>query len=170
MRATLDDALILGLGANVGDPLAQLAWAVDRLGEVIEVEGVSGVYRTAPEGYLDQPDFYNLVLTGRSQESTEAILTEVLRIEQELGRVRTFRNAPRTIDIDILAHGRRRLSAPDLVVPHPALHRRAFVLVPLAELAPHWRHPVLDLTPLQMLAALGAEPAVRRVGELPRIA
>lgn len=167
VNPSVADEVILGLGANVGDPLAQLAQAVERLREVIEVTGVSGVYRTPPEGFVDQPDFYNLVVIGRSAAPTGSILAEVLRIERELGRTRTFRNAPRTIDIDILAHGARELRTPDLDVPHPRLHERAFVLVPLAEVAPHWRHPVLDRTAGSLLADLSPASRIERVGTLP---
>jgi 2-amino-4-hydroxy-6-hydroxymethyldihydropteridine diphosphokinase len=167
VNPSVADEVILGLGANVGDPLAQLADAVARLREVIDVTAVSGVYRTPPLGFVDQPDFYNLVLLGRSPAATESLLADVLRIEQALGRTRSFRNAPRTIDIDILAHGARQLRAPDLEVPHPRLHERAFVLVPLAEVAPQWRHPVLGHTAARLLADLGSVAGIERVGELP---
>jgi 2-amino-4-hydroxy-6-hydroxymethyldihydropteridine diphosphokinase len=167
VKPSVVDAVILALGANVGDPLAQLAAAVARLREVIEVTAVSGVYRTPPVGFIDQPDFYNLVVIGRSAAPTESLLTEVLRIEQELGRVRTFRNAPRTIDIDILAHGARQLRTPALEIPHPRLHERTFVLLPLAEIAPQWRHPVLGRSAERMLADLGSTSGIERVGELP---
>ena len=167
MNPSVANEVILALGANVGDPLAQLAEAVARLREVIEITAISGVYRTPPVGFVDQPDFYNLVVIGRSPVPTEALLAEVLRIERELGRTRTFRNAPRTVDIDILAHGARQLRAPDLEVPHPRLHERAFVLVPLAEIAPQWRHPVLGRSTERMLADLGSISGIERVGELP---
>lgn len=158
--------MIFGLGANLGDPVAQLARAVDRLREVIEVERVSGVYRTDPVGFADQPDFYNLVVLGRSDAAPRALLDEAVRIERELGRVRTFPNAPRIIDIDLLARGDDHEESPEVIVPHPRLHQRAFVLVPLQEIAPDWLHPSLGLNPAQMLAALPEPGRIERVGEL----
>lgn len=159
--------VIFGLGANVGDPQAQLAAAVRMLGEFVEITAVSSVYRTEPAGFRDQPDFFNLVVVGSSALPPEALLAGVARIERELGRVRSFANAPRTIDIDILAHGGGTVHTPDLDIPHPRLHERAFVLAPLAEVAPTWRHPILGLTAAEMLAALESHGRIERVGDLP---
>lgn len=158
--------IIFGLGANLGDPSARLAEAVAMLGGAVRIEAVSSVYRTAPVGYVDQPDFFNLVLAGISHRSPEELLAVALRVERALGRARTFRNAPRTIDIDLLAHGSDRIDSADLVLPHPRLHERAFVLAPLAEILPDWRHPVLDRTASELLLALGELDGIERLGPL----
>ena len=160
------DEVIFGLGSNLGRPRRQLATAVERLRSVVEGVRVSGVYRTRPVGFEEQPDFLNLVLVGSSAQPPERLLSEALRIERELGRVRTFPNAPRTIDIDLLAIGEIVLESEGLTLPHPRLHLRPFMLVPLAEVAPEWRHPILDLTAPEMLAALSEKGGVERIGEL----
>lgn len=160
------DDVILGLGSNIGRPRRQLAAAVEMLRSVVQDARVSGVYRTEPVGFAEQPDFFNLVLVGRSSEPPRRLLAEALRIERELGRVRTFPNAPRTIDIDLLAVGDTILEDAGLILPHPRLPHRAFVLVPLAEVAPEWRHPVLHLTATEMLAGVTNAGRVERVGEL----
>lgn len=159
--------ILLGLGANVGDPLAQLSEAVDRIGRVVEVERFSGVHRTEPVGFTDQPDFLNLVVVGRADLPPGDLMRALLAIERELGRERSFRNAPRVIDIDLLAYGEHVVATEDLVLPHPRMHERAFVLVPLLEVAPDWLHPTLHLTPVEMLSRLGSAGRVERVGDLP---
>ncbi|HEX8430623.1 MAG TPA: 2-amino-4-hydroxy-6-hydroxymethyldihydropteridine diphosphokinase [Longimicrobium sp.] len=157
--------VLLGLGSNVGDPGRQLVAAVDALGAVLTVTATSSVYRTEPVGFAGQPDFLNLVVVGRTALEPEALLDATQEVERVMGRVRTFRNAPRPIDIDVLAYGARIIRSERLTVPHPALAERAFVLVPLAEVAPGWRHPELGKTARELLAA-GASGRVERVGAL----
>ncbi|MBI3980156.1 MAG: 2-amino-4-hydroxy-6-hydroxymethyldihydropteridine diphosphokinase [Chloroflexi bacterium] len=136
----------LGLGANVGDRLASMRSALRRLGEAIAITAVSTVYETEPVGYLDQPRFLNLALAGRTALSPHELLALAKRIEAGLGRTPSFRNAPRPIDVDILLYGDETVDDPDLTIPHPRLHERAFALVPLAEIAPSLRHPRLGRT------------------------
>ena len=159
--------ILLGLGANVGDPLLQLSAAVGRVGALVEVERVSGVYRTEPVGFTSQPDFLNIVVVGRSDLPSDELMRALLGIERELGRERSFRNAPRLIDIDLLAYGDDLVTTEDLVLPHPRMHERAFVLVPLLEVFPDWIHPTFRLTPAEMLATLGIVGRAERVGDLP---
>ena len=144
--------VLLGLGANLGDPGRQLAEAVARLGAWVEDARVSSVYRTEPVGHRDQPDFLNLVVRGWTRVPPEALLREMLAIERALGRERPFPNAPRTLDIDLLAYGDRVMESAELTLPHPGIAHRGFVLHPLAEVAPEWVHPVLG-EPVEALIA-----------------
>src|SRR5690242_19698259 len=111
--------VLLGLGANLGEPRRQLAEAVARLRGVVDEVRVSSVYRTEPVGHREQPDFYNLVVGGWTSLPPEALLREALLIERALGRERTFANAPRRIDIDLLAYGGVVMETPELTLPHP---------------------------------------------------
>lgn len=134
----------IALGSNLGDSAAILSGAIAALRTTpgIVVTAVSQVYRTAPIG-PPQPDYLNacaLLLTPRSPQD---LLAQLLRIELEFGRERRERWGPRTLDLDLLLYGDRGLSTPTLQIPHPYLAERAFVLVPLAEIAPDWVHPDL---------------------------
>lgn len=160
------DEVLLALGANLGDPLAQLREAVARLEGIVSVEAVSSVYRTEPVGLREQPDFLNLVCRGRTRLGPRELVRAVLRLEAELGRERSLPNAPRTIDVDVLSLGDRVVEDEEVVLPHPRLHRRAFVLVPLGEVAPDWVHPVLGLAAAGLLRRAGPQPRVERLGTL----
>lgn len=159
--------MFLGLGANLGDPVAQLAEAVGALRAVVEVDAVSSVFRTEPVGFRDQPDFFNLVVAGSTPLEPAALLRAAQEVEARLGRVRTFRDAPRTIDVDVLAYGELVIRTPELALPHPGISARGFVLHPLAEIAPDWRHPVLGKTARELLHGAVALERVDRVGPLP---
>ena len=157
----------LGLGSNQDRPLEQLARAVRELEKVVAIDTVSSVYLTEPVGFSDQPDFMNVVVSGTTVCSPEALLDEAQRVEEHMGRVRTFRNAPRVIDVDVLAFGEIVAESPRLTLPHPGVATRGFVLHPLAEIAPGWRHPVTGETPRELLARAGGTERVERVGALP---
>lgn len=146
----------LGLGGNLGDRLATLNAALALLAEDVHPLVRSSIYQTAPWGDLDQPAFLNLVAGGRTTLSPTSLLARCKAIEQQLGRTPTRHWGPRVVDVDLLAYGDLVLHTPELQLPHPQLHRRGFVLVPLTEVAPEWRHPILDQTAAQMLAALPA--------------
>ncbi|HEX6924525.1 MAG TPA: 2-amino-4-hydroxy-6-hydroxymethyldihydropteridine diphosphokinase [Longimicrobiaceae bacterium] len=161
--------VLFGLGANLGRPREQLAAAIRSLSRTVEVDRISSVYRTEPVGFRAQPDFYNVVLQGRSALEPEELLAEITRVEAEIGRVRTFRNAPRTIDVDLLDRAGGSYQSATLTLPHPRMHERPFVLVPLAEIAPLWRHPVLDLTASELLALLPSAGRVEWMGPLPHV-
>ncbi len=126
----------LGLGANLGDAVQQLANAVRALDHVpmLSVDAVSPYYVTAPVGYLEQPDFINQCVRVKTQLSPAALLGVCLGIESALGRERSFRNAPRIIDIDVLLYEGEECSTDELTVPHPRLFERAFALVPLQDI------------------------------------
>jgi 2-amino-4-hydroxy-6-hydroxymethyldihydropteridine diphosphokinase len=129
----------VGLGANLGEPQAQVRRAIAALGELPRTRLVraSSLYRSAPVGVGDQPDFVNAVAELDTALSARELLDELLAVEQRFGRERPSPGAPRTLDLDLLLYGERHIADPGLVVPHPRMHERAFVLVPLAEIAPH---------------------------------
>ncbi len=126
----------IGLGSNQGDSGAIIGEALAQLGaaEGIKVAGVAPLYRTAPQGYLEQDDFINTVAEISTTLSPLALLSELQRIENHLGRLRTVRWGPRTLDLDLLLYGDETINLPDLQVPHPRMCRRAFVMAPLADL------------------------------------
>ena len=128
----------IGLGANMGDRLRALQHAVQCLDEAVgmQVTKVSSVYETEPVGPTDQPWFLNAVAEVDTSLSPAALLAQAQAIERALGRVATYRWGPRTIDLDILLHGDMRFRTATLVIPHPELCHRAFVMIPLLELDP----------------------------------
>lgn len=144
--------VILLLGANLGDRVATLSQARDRVADQIgPVIQPSALYETAPWGITDQPAFLNQVLAVETVLEPEAVLEQTQAIEQKLGRVRHEKWGARVIDIDMLYYDQQVIHTETLTVPHPYLHQRRFTLVPLAEIAPTFRHPVLQKTTLQLL-------------------
>jgi 2-amino-4-hydroxy-6-hydroxymethyldihydropteridine diphosphokinase len=128
----------IGLGSNLEDPLDQLRRAfadIDKLPDTRMVAR-SSLYRSAPIGLLDQPDFVNAVAKIETALTPQALLQALLHIEHQHGRERTIRNAPRTLDLDVLLYDDMHLNEPGLTIPHPQMHLRAFVLRPLLEIAP----------------------------------
>jgi 2-amino-4-hydroxy-6-hydroxymethyldihydropteridine diphosphokinase len=126
----------LALGSNKGDRRANIHAAIKCLAQHMAVEGCSSLYETEPAYITDQARFYNLVLRASTTLSPRALLHFVKQIEQQLGRITTVRFGPRVVDIDILLYDQVQIDEPDLVIPHPRIEERAFVLVPLAEIAP----------------------------------
>lgn len=138
MPAETTTRVFLGLGGNLGDPEVAMAAALQALdaSEAVAVAAVSSLYRTPPWGVTDQPDFLNAVAAVDTTLAAEPLLLSCLDIERSLKRVRAGRWGPRLIDIDILLFGDQRIDEEGLHVPHPRMSERAFVLAPLAELAP----------------------------------
>lgn len=138
------ERVFVGLGANLGDARATLAQALASLDGLPQTRLVaaSPLYRSAPVD-AGGPDFVNAVAELRTRLTPSKLLHALQGIEQTHGRERPYRHAPRTLDLDLLLYGQRVLSEPGLTVPHPRLHERAFVLVPLGDLAPELEHPQL---------------------------
>ncbi len=128
----------IGLGANLDDPAAQVEYALAELDRLPHTRLVarSPLYASAPVGYVDQPDFINAVAQVETGLAPRALLAALLDIEHRHGRERSFRNAPRTLDLDLLLYGAARFHEPGLALPHPRMHERAFVLRPLLDIAP----------------------------------
>jgi 2-amino-4-hydroxy-6-hydroxymethyldihydropteridine diphosphokinase len=153
----------LALGSNVGDREANLREAVNRLdSDEIRVVRRSSLYETAPRELLDQPLFLNAVLQVETGLFPMQLLARVREIERQMGRRRMTPKGPRNIDIDILFYGRAVIAAAELEVPHPRIAQRRFVLEPLAEIAPDFRHPLTGKTAHEMLAVLEPQ-GVRRL-------
>ena len=128
----------VGIGANLDDPAARVRGAFTSLDAMPGTRLVkrSSLYRTEPQGYRAQPEFVNAVAELETALAPRDLLRHLQTIEAHAGRRRSFANAPRTLDLDLLLYGAQRVDEPGLVVPHPRMHERAFVLAPLAEIAP----------------------------------
>ena len=133
----------IALGANLGDPVATVQAAIHALRELPDTEFVaaSSLYRTAPVGLRHQPDFINAVVELVAVSPAPTLMDSLFGIEARFGRQRSVKNAPRTLDLDLLLYGDELSDDPQLTLPHPRLHERAFVLAPLAEIAPQLRIP-----------------------------
>ncbi len=141
-----------GLGSNLGDRQGNLEKALDLLSQRLRMGQVSSIYETRPIGNREQPDFLNLVCQIYTRLSPEGLLTLAKSIESKLGRASGKSGAPRSIDIDILFYGDQTVETPGLVIPHPRLTERLFVLIPLVEIAVHLRHPVTGKTVRELLS------------------
>lgn len=151
----------LGLGTNMGDRKENLRNAIDAIAEKMTVCERSSLYETAAWGYTDQPDFLNQVIKVETNLTPLRLLNFLKKTEVELGRVANFRYGPRQIDVDILFYDDIVKNTGRLQIPHPRLAERAFVLVPLNEIAPGLRHPVLKKTVAELLAELPDTTGVR---------
>ena len=146
------NTVYLLLGSNIGDSAQILSVAINMIEQHIGRKTVSSsIYKTAAWGKEDQADFLNQVIIVSSLLAPSIILNKIFFIEKELGRVRTIRNAARVIDVDILFYNNDIINTDNLIVPHPQIQNRKFVLVPLAEISPTFKHPVLRKTSKELL-------------------
>lgn len=143
--------VFLALGTNLGNRLENLQKAKQSLPPKVEILEESSIYETPPWGYLDQPEFLNQVIEVKTKLPPWRLLRYLKAIEQQMGRVTLFRYGPRVIDLDIIFYGERVIDREKLKIPHPRMTERAFVLVPLAEIAPNLVHPVMGTSITELL-------------------
>lgn len=154
----------ISLGSNLGDRLQYLQNAIAAISRLPDttVKAISNVYETDPVGYIDQPQFLNAVIGARTNLAPRQVMASLLTIEQSLGRKRTFRNGPRTIDLDLLLFDDFVIDVrPQLIVPHPRMHERAFVLLPLYDVAKALLHPVFQTPVAKLYEQVSGKEGVR---------
>lgn len=160
----MNERIFIALGTNLGDRAANLARARMLLEEQVSLVEVSSIYETKPWGFTDQPDFLNQVVEGVTELTPTGLLNFLKRIEKVMGREENFRNGPRVIDLDILLFGKRIVHTTRLNIPHATIPERAFVLIPLAEIAPDLVHPQLGKTITELLTLLSDQEGIRKWG------
>jgi 2-amino-4-hydroxy-6-hydroxymethyldihydropteridine diphosphokinase len=158
--------IYLALGSNLGDRMGNLASAVERLSPKVNIKKVSSVYETEPVYYKEQPLYLNAVLSAVTELEPSDLLRFVKGIESDLGRQPSFRNAPRLIDIDILFYGNKVVQTEEITIPHSNIAERAFVLAPLAEIAPGLVHPVIHKKVKDLLLVMDGMGGVKKIGGL----
>ena len=160
LHVTDQPEVAIALGSNLGDRRAHLTWAIDQLGRLLAGLRVSSILETEPVGVdTPQPPYLNAAVVGRTTLEPRALLDALLALERAQGRERPSRRAPRTLDLDLILYGDRIIDEPGLVVPHPEFQRRAFVLEPLAEIAPDWNDPRSGATMRELAGRLEGEPS-----------
>jgi len=153
----------LGLGSNLGKRVENVQKAIKLIQQKVTVVNVSSLYDTQPVGYVTQPNFINAACEVNTSFTPQELLSTVKKIEKDMGRIPNFINGPRIIDIDILLYNDSIIISPELTIPHPHLMERAFVLIPLAEIAPEMKHPVNKKTIQELLHELGAIDGVKQL-------
>lgn len=147
------EQVLIGFGSNLGDPIQTCRDAMEALGRhpCVTVRGVSSLYRTKPVGKADQNWFINGAIRCETSLPPEDLLAALHELENQFGRSRSIHWGPRTLDLDILLFGNIEMTTPHLTIPHPRLHERLFVLVPLEEIAPNWIHPRFGIMVQELL-------------------
>ncbi len=157
--------IYVALGANLPGPFGAPEEALEAAKDAMNAAGLaviraSDIWLTAPVPVSDQPWYRNAVVEIGTSHSPFRVLDILQRIEQDFGRVRTVRNAPRVIDLDLIAYATQVISKPELILPHPRMHQRAFVLRPMRQLTQDWVHPLLELGIDELIASLPPEQTV----------
>jgi len=166
MEATAKAQIFLSLGSNLGDREKNLRDAIAVMAAAgVRVSRTSSIYETEPVDFADQPWFLNCVIEAETSLAPHDLLLALRGIESRMGSKKKFAKGPRLLDIDILLYGDTIIDKPELQVPHPRMTQRRFVLAPLVELAPHWRHPTWNGTAADLLARLQDHSVVRRFPE-----
>ena len=151
----------IALGTNLGERLANLRAAITSMLPAVAVLAESHIYETPPWGYEDQPAFLNMVVKAQTDLEPDGLLKYLKQVEVQLGREKSVRWGPRLIDLDILFYEDLVIDTPPLVIPHPRLQERAFVLVPLADIAPGFTHPVFGRSVKELLAEIDTDGIIR---------
>ncbi len=159
----------LGLGSNLGDRMDNLERGLRILGERIKLIKVSSIYETEPWGVVEQSSFLNCVVEGETSASPEGMLRILKGAEERVGRRPTFEWGPRVFDADLLFYGNRIVNLPQLTVPHPRIQERAFVLVPMAEIAPDLVHPLMGMSMEAMAERVEGREGVRRYSSFDKL-
>jgi 2-amino-4-hydroxy-6-hydroxymethyldihydropteridine diphosphokinase len=155
----------LGLGGNLGNVRRTFKLALERLTALGTITKRSSLYQTPPWGELNQPDYLNAVLEFETHCSSFELINLLLQTETDLGRVRERLWMPRNLDLDLLSYNQEILDSPLLTLPHPRLHQRGFVLLPLCDIAPDWQHPILQRSARELLSKVDLTGIVQ-LGEL----
>lgn len=163
----MSTTVYLGIGSNLGDRRGHCEKALGQIRQnpAITLRRVSSLYETEPLEYQPQGWFYNAAAEMDTTLSAGAFFAFCRQVEEGLGKKVEVRKGPRTIDLDLLFYGQEVIQEPELIVPHPMLALRAFVLVPLAEIAPQWVHPALGKTVLELLAKVAQNQGIKKVAE-----
>lgn len=159
--------VFISLGTNLGDRENNLRVAREHLAGSVEISANSSIYQTQPWGVVDQPEFLNQVVRGITFLTPLRLLSFLKKIERRMGRVKTFRFGPRLIDLDILLYDDQQVCNPRLIIPHPRMHQRTFVLFPLAEIIPNQIIPGTGLTVRQHLVELDVT-GIKKFGTVKR--
>ncbi len=159
IKKTMNNVYI-SLGSNIGDREKNIKTAISELAQLGTIIDKSNIYETEPVGLKDQEDFLNMVLSLETDLSPTELIIKTQEIEHKIGRIREVANGPRKIDIDILTYGMKIIDTDNLKIPHPRMHKRKFVLLPLSEIAPKILHPILKSTVQEMLKKLKSNEKV----------
>ena len=161
--------ILLGLGSNLGDRFENLTAAIEALASEVSVQTISPTYETQPLYVTEQPEFLNLLMRGTTALSPIKLLALIKTIEAKLGRKRSIRFGPRTIDIDIIDYDSLNLDLTNLTTPHPRMHERLFVLKPLVDITPNWIHPRIGQTAQHLIEKIPDLDIVKQYNHTPSI-